>query len=180
MNLAASSAPSARMAIFTPRTEFFPPTILRTVPVNDARSISQTAGITAVFSEPATKASGTSVSLHLRDSMVAATVIYNTATKTAVLDPVSMLLADRVYTMRVDDVLDAVGNQLVATTWFFSTGPALTVVKATPANGSTKVRRNDTAIITMSETITGYGLRATGYGLRATGYGLRANDGPPD
>ena len=132
------------------------PTILTKTPTSGAKSVSQTSNVSIVFSEPTTKVSGTTVSLRRAGTLVPAAVTYNASTRTAILNPSSTLAADAVYTVDVTGVLDAVGNPLVATTWSFTTGPAPSVVKTTPASGATSVGRNTSPTVTLSETITGY------------------------
>lgn len=156
VNVAGTSEPSARSVATTPRSEFVPPSVV-TNPVANARSVSQTANLTATFNEPVTGVSGTSFVLRLGTTIVPSVVTYDSVTRVATLNPTPTLTADRRYTASLTSaIVDAAGNSMVAASRSFTTGPAPTVVSTSPLSGATGVVRNITASATFSESITGF------------------------
>ena len=155
INSAGTGAASARSALTTPRTEFVAPTITARTPASGARSVSQTANITATFSEPVANVSAGTVVLRLNGSAapIPASVTYNNATRTVTVNPNATLLADRTYNMAFSSVRDTAGNSLAASGWQFTTGPAPTVAAATPANRAVGVRRTANVTVRFSEPI---------------------------
>lgn len=147
---------SARTAAVTPRTEFVAPTLTARTPASGARSVSQTANVTATFSEAVTGVSGTTFQLRLGTTLVPAVVSYNVLTRVATLDPSITLTADRVYTATLSGIRDVAGNTMATSTWQFTTGPAPTVTARTPVAGARGVLRNSNVTATFSEAITGF------------------------
>ena len=147
---------SARTAAVTPRTEFVAPTVTARTPASGARSVSQTANLTATFSEAVTGVSGTTFQLRLGTTLVPAVVSYNALTRVATLNPNATLSADRVYTATLSGIRDLAGNTMATSTWTFTTGPAPAITATTPAAGATAVRRNSNVTATFSEAITGF------------------------
>jgi methionine-rich copper-binding protein CopC len=125
------------------------PTVVAHTPAIDARVVGAGSVVTATFSEDVLAADSSSFVLYGPNwNVVPATVTYDSATRTATLDP-SVDLAPRTrYTVDlVGGVHDSDWNWLPYTTWSFSTGPAPTVTGRTPAvNGlSVAVGANVTA-----------------------------------
>jgi subtilisin family serine protease len=132
-----------------------PPTVISTVPVVNARSVSQTANISATFSEPVFNVTATSFSLRSKTATVAAAVTYASGTNVATLNPSSTLAADTLYTVTVTGVRDTAGNVIAGTSWSFTSGPVPTITSVSPASGATYVRRSANATATFSEAIIG-------------------------
>ncbi len=156
VNAVGTSGFSARTAAVTPRTEFVAPTVTARTPAAGAVSFSQTANLTATFSEAVTGVSGTTFQLRLGTTVVPTVVSYNTLTRVATLNPVGTLTADRVYTVNLVGIRDLAGNTMATTTWTFTTGPNPTITATTPATGATGVLRNSNVTATFSEAITGF------------------------
>ena len=155
INAVGTGAASARSVTVIPRTEFVLPTVIARTPASGARSVSQTANLTATFSEPVALVSGTTFVLRLGTTVIPAAVSYNTTTRVATLDPSATLLADRIYTVTLSGIRDTAGNTMATRTWSFTTGPAPTITTRTPASGATGVGQNANATATFSEDITG-------------------------
>ncbi|WP_161498978.1 peroxidase family protein [Cryobacterium aureum] len=155
INSVGTGAASARSVVVTPRTEFVLPTVIARTPATGARSVSQTGNLTATFSEPVTRVSGTTFVLRLGTTVVPASVSYNATTRVATLNPNASLLADRSYTATLSGIRDVAGNTMVASSWTFTTGPAPTILTRTPAPGAIAVRRNANVTVLLSEDITG-------------------------
>jgi hypothetical protein len=147
---------SARTAAVTPRTEFVAPTVTARTPASGALSVSQTANLTATFSEAVTGVSGTTFQLRLGTTLVPAVVSFNPLTRVATLNPSVTLTADRVYTATLSGIRDIAGNTMATSTWSFTTGPNPTITTTTPVAGATGVRRNSNVTATFSEAITGF------------------------
>ena len=114
-----------------------PPTVTSTTPAGAAIGVNAGANVTATFSEPMTSASIDASSFELRGpggSAVAAAVSYDTATRTATLNPTNALADGTAYTATVkggaSGVKDTAGNALANDrTWSF------TVAAAPPPGG---------------------------------------------
>ena len=156
VNAAGTGGFSARTAAVTPRTEFVAPTVTARTPASGALSVSQTANLTATFSEAVTGVSGTTFQLRLGTTVIPTVVSYNTLTRVATLNPVGTLLADRVYTANLVGIRDLAGNTMATSTWSFTTGPNPTITATTPVAGATGVLRNSNVTATFSEVITGF------------------------
>jgi Bacterial Ig-like domain/Fibronectin type III domain len=157
INAAGTGAPSARTPLITPRTEFVLPTITARTPALGAKSISQTANVTATFSESVTNVGSGTVVLRLNGSAtpIPASVTYNNATRTVTVNPTATLLADRTYNMAFSSIRDTAGNTMATPpSWQFTTGPAPTVASVTPAIGATNVGRTANVTVRYSEPVT--------------------------
>ena len=140
VNAAGTGAFSARSAAVTPVAgDTVAPTVTARVPAANALSVSQTANLTATFSEAVTGVNGTNFRLSQGTTPIAAVVSYNPLTRVATLNPNATLTADRVYTVTLTGIRDAAGNTMAATTWSFTTGPGPTITATTPASGATAV-----------------------------------------
>ncbi len=108
-----------------------PPTVTSVAPAQGATNVATTAIVTATFSEAMDAASITASSFELRNAsnaLVAASVSYDTATRTARLTPNASLAASSSYTATVRGgtadprVKDVAGNALAANmSWSFTT-----------------------------------------------------------
>lgn len=106
-----------------------PPVVLNTAPANGASGASTSANVTATFNEDLNPATVSSATFELRDpgnSLVTATVSYNNATRTAILDPAADLANSTTYTATlisgVSGIADAAGNPLANDyVWTFTT-----------------------------------------------------------
>ncbi len=109
-----------------------PPTVTDTAPANNATGISAGANVTSTFSEPMSPASISGTTFELRGpggTAVNAAVTYDSALRTAVLNPASPLADETTYTATVKSgasgVKDVAGNALVNDrTWSFTTAAA--------------------------------------------------------
>jgi Domain of unknown function (DUF4082)/Bacterial Ig-like domain/Bacterial Ig domain len=131
-----------------------PPTVTATSPANGATGVAVSAAVTATFNEAIDPATINASSFELRNAanaLVAASVSYNAATRTATLTPSAALPANTVLTATVRGgaadprVKDVANNALAANaTWSFttsaSTGPncpcSAWPPNATPTNPS--------------------------------------------
>ncbi|WP_427131920.1 peroxidase family protein [Pseudarthrobacter sp. S9] len=156
VNAVGTGAASAASAPVTLGTDFVAPTVTARTPASGARSVSQSADLTATLSEAVTGVTGTNFRLRLGTTLIPASVSYNPLTRVATLNPNGNLTADRVFTVTLSGVRDAAGNTMTTTSWSFTTGPAPTITATTPVPGATAVRRNNNVTATFSEVITGF------------------------
>ena len=164
-----------------------PPTVSAVTPVNGAGGVSAATTVTATFSEAmdATTINGTTVLL--RDpsgAQVAATVSYNSGTRTATLTPTAALQTSTLYTATVRGggtdprAKDAAGNALGASvSWSFTTVGGAdttppTVSAVTPANGATGIAMTTAVTATFSEAVDPATVDTTTFELRAPGGAL--------
>ncbi|MFN6572064.1 DUF4082 domain-containing protein [Dendronalium sp. ChiSLP03b] len=113
-----------------------PPTVSATTPGSGATGVSVGSSVTATFSEAIDSATVNTNTFQLRGAnnvLVAATVTYNTNSRTATLTPSSPLTASTAYTATIRGgstdprVKDQAGNVLAANfTWSFTTAAATT------------------------------------------------------
>ena len=116
------------------------PTVTATLPLDGAVDVPTRTDVTATFSEPMDPATVTEATFDLRDgggALVAATVAYDEATRTASLTPDTALSLSTDYSATVkggvDGVKDLAGNALASDVpWTFTT--AAVDPCATPAN----------------------------------------------
>ena len=157
--------------VFTPTVapvDTTPPTVVAIAPASGATEVARASAVTANFSEPMDSATINTSSFELRDaanSLVAATVGYNTSTQTATLTPNAILGASTTYTATVKGgatdprAKDLGGNALAANrVWSFTTvaiadTTAPTVTGISPASGATGVATNAAAAATFSEAL---------------------------
>lgn len=103
------------------------PTVIAISPADAASNVGATTAITATFSEPIDSATLTGVSFTLSSASgaVAATISYQSATRTATLQPNAPLAAGTTYTARIEGVRDLAGNELAdPASWSFTTAGA--------------------------------------------------------
>ena len=109
-----------------------PPTVTGHVPASDAEGVVPAANVSVSFSEPMSDASIDPSTFTLRDpsgTLVPAAVAYDSPSRTATLDPQSLLADSTRYTATVkggaSGVKDSAGNALAADeTWSFTTAAA--------------------------------------------------------
>ena len=136
------------------------PTVTTRGPAANATGVSQTANVTATFSEAVTGVSGTTFTLrNAAGTAVSGTVTYNATTRVATLDPTATLAADTRYTATLTGgataIRDAGSNALTTTSWTFTTGPAPTVTARNIVPNATAVARATNVTATFSEAVTG-------------------------
>jgi methionine-rich copper-binding protein CopC len=100
------------------------PTVGSRTPAAGATNVRRGNDLTIAFSEPVVGVSGTTVTLRTATgTVVPASVGYNAATRVVTLNPSSTLLASQRYQVSLtEDIRDAAGNRLTATSWTFTTG----------------------------------------------------------
>ena len=114
-------------------TDITSPTITARTPASDAIGVATATTVTAMFSEEMNPATITGTSFSLRtaaDTLVDATVGYDSTTRVATLTPSAALAAGQTYTATMaggpSGVTDAAGNALAADwVWSFTTAEAL-------------------------------------------------------
>src|SRR6185295_9541410 len=107
------------------------PTVLSKTPAAGAPGVSTATTVTATFSEAIAAATVNTTTFELRNAantLVASTVTYDVASRTATLRPNAVLAADAVYTARLHGgatdprIKDVAGNALAAdVSWSFTT-----------------------------------------------------------
>jgi uncharacterized protein DUF4082/concanavalin A-like lectin/glucanase superfamily protein/Big-like domain-containing protein/galactose oxidase-like protein/Kelch motif protein len=141
------------------------PTVTAVTPASGATGVVTGTNVTATFSEAMDAATISTNTFELRNpsnTLVAATVTYDAATKTAILDPTPTLSGSTTYTATIKGgatdprVKDVAGNALAANfTWSFSTAAVdttpPTVSSVTPANGASSVGAGTNITATFSE-----------------------------
>ena len=146
------------------------PTVTNRTPAWFATGVSQTADVTATFSEAVTGVSATTFTVKdPAGTAVPATVTYNATTRVATLNPTAALAADTTYTAALTGGASAIRDMannpltnnpsekepLATTSWNFTTGPIPTVVSHSPAANATGVSRTANITATFSEAVTG-------------------------
>ena len=155
------------------------PTVTGRTPGAAATGAASAGNVTAAFGEAVLGVSGSTFVLKdAAGSVIPASVSYNATTRTAVLDPVSNLAADRKYTATLVGgpaaIRDAAGNPLAGSSWSFTTGPAPVVTGRTPAINAVGVRRGADVAATFSEPIQGAGTGTFTLRNTATGASVAA------
>jgi hypothetical protein len=112
---------------FTVTSDATRPTVVAKSPAPSATGVSRSTNIKAKFSEQVRSSTVTTSTVRLQDtatgSIVPASVVYDTGTRRAILDPSSRLAARRTYKVLVSSsIRDRAGNRLRATSWTFKTG----------------------------------------------------------
>ena len=95
-----------------------PPTVTARTPAAGATGVATTTSVTATFSEPV---SGPALTLTGPAGVVAGTLTYDQASRTATLKPASPLAAATAYTATVSGAKDAAGNTMATDSWTFTT-----------------------------------------------------------
>jgi hypothetical protein len=137
-----------------------PPTVISTVPVNNATNLPLNGNITGTFSEVMDPSTITTTTFTLEDglamALITGTVTYSGVTAT--FDPASDLTANTVYTATITNgVRDVAGNAMVNNyVWTFTAGAAPdvtppTVTSTVPFDGATGVSLNSNVAAIFSE-----------------------------
>ena len=160
VTLASMDASGAQVSVVAPAGDRTAPAVTARTPAPGGTGASTTANVTATFSEPVVGVNGTTFSLYSPTGpKVAATVTYNSTTRTATLDPGAALLPDTRYSADLwggtSTIRDVAGNPLPGETWSFTTGPAPTLTARSPANGATSVSTVANLTLTFSERVVG-------------------------
>lgn len=147
----------------TGQADTIPPTLVARAPAPGATNVSLGATVAVTFSEPVQSAS---ISMELRgpgNTLVPATVSYDTGSLIATLTPSAALTVSTTYTATVSGAQDSAGNTLTSSSWTFTTGASgcpcsiwpSTAIPQTPAENDTaavelgvKFRANQDGIIT--------------------------------
>ena len=158
-----------------PPADTTPPTITSVIPANLSTGIIRTSILTINFSEAMDSTTIIASNFEIRDpytNLVTASLTYNPATWSAVLDPSTDLLANTTYTVYVlTTVKDLAGNSLASEyTWSFTTesgdSTRPTVSSVVPVNGATGVSRTANQSVTFSEAMNSGTINATNIQLR--------------
>ncbi|MGI9043509.1 MAG: Ig-like domain-containing protein [Gemmatimonadaceae bacterium] len=138
-----------------------PPTVTGVVPANNATAVPTSSTVRVTFSEPMDPATITTSTITVRNTVttvvVAGTMSYDQATRTAAFTPGGLSNLTN-YTVTVTTgVRDLAGNALAAPfTSTFTTAPAAdvippTIVSRSPANGVTSIAIDTVVRVTFSE-----------------------------
>jgi hypothetical protein len=102
------------------------PTVTDRAPAPDATNVNAASNVTAIFSEDVVGVSASSFTLTKQGGgAVAATVGYNSADRTATLDPTANLEFGATYIAQLSNAItDVAGNSLAVVSWTFSTSAA--------------------------------------------------------
>ena len=170
--------------VFRDAADATPPTVTATSPAAGAIDVLAGANVTATFDEALNASTVTATTVQLRNpaaQLVAATVTWNAAARTATLDPGADLAFATTYTATVrggaGGVTDASGNPLAAdVSWSFTTeaGPAPdttppTVTGIAPPAGAAGVAAAANATATFSEALAPATVTAASFELRGPG-----------
>jgi methionine-rich copper-binding protein CopC len=152
----------------TALTDTTPPYVISHSPLGWETNVHPDANVTVTFNEamnPTTVNGSTVELLDPSNALVSATVSYDAASRTAILDPAASLAVGTTYTARVRGgsadprVKDLAGNAFagdVPLSFIFTTRTDITpptVTSFTPVSGATNVNVNATVTVTFSETM---------------------------
>jgi Bacterial Ig-like domain len=144
-----------------------PPTVIARSPAPNATGVGLTPTVTAQFSEPVTGVSTGTMAVSNTSNFVnlAATVSYDSGTRTATLHPSSPLSPGARYRVGLSGgIKDLAGNPLAWTTWYFTT--------------SSTTNYNPPASVTFKQgTHTGYQFNASGALTASKTFTLTGNSG---
>jgi hypothetical protein len=135
------------------------PVVSAKAPAVNSLMVSQTANVTATFSEAITGLGTASFTLkNSAGALIAAPVSWNATTRVATLNPSATLAADRKHTATLTaGITDIAGNPIAANSWAFTTGPRPVVTAKSPATNATAVSRTANVTATISENVIGVG-----------------------
>jgi hypothetical protein len=133
------------------------PVVTAKAPAVNSTMASQTANVTATFSEPMAGLGFASFNLkNSAGAVIAAPVTWNATTRVATANPNVTLTADRKHTVTLTSgITDVAGNPIAANSWVFTTGPRPVVTAKSPAANATVVSRTANVTATISEGVTG-------------------------
>ncbi|WP_422925487.1 DUF4082 domain-containing protein [Singulisphaera sp. PoT] len=133
------------------------PTVTGQTPASGATGVSTTSSVTAVFNESVLASPVTFTLTNLATgAAVAATVSYNSTSKTFTLVPSAPLAGSTTYRASISGVKDAAGQVMaVPATWTFTTATAIvpTVTGQTPASGATGVSTTSSVTAVFNESV---------------------------
>ncbi|MBL7740016.1 MAG: Ig-like domain-containing protein [Chitinophagaceae bacterium] len=165
--------------IMIPLFDLTAPTVLSVSPSNGATGVSTSTTVSVVFSEAMNAATINTTSFELRtagNTLVPATVSYNSSLRKATLTPSGFLANAAVYKAIVkggaNGVRDAAGNQMNGNYhWSFTTVSAADVTPPTvhsvePAAGATGVSVNTVVTVKFSEAMNAATINASTFELR--------------
>jgi hypothetical protein len=139
---------------FTTLNPSVPPTVTAQAPAPGATAVTTAATPSATFSRDmkASSLTATTFTLTGPSGAVAATVAYDTVTKTATLVPTGPLAAATTYTARVDGAVQAADNAALGTavSWTFTTTSVPEVFATLPAANATGVSLSVVPSVQMS------------------------------
>lgn len=126
-------------------------------PAHGAQTIGVTANVLATFSLNVTGVDSTSFTLVdvAAGTSVVATVTYDSTTRVAKLDPTSNLAADKQFRATLTSAIRAGSENLVTTSWTFTTGPAPAAMYRWPLVESRGVEPWTIAQVSFNEAVTG-------------------------
>jgi hypothetical protein len=122
-----TNPPELVITTFVPEPDTTPPTLVDRTPAPGATLVPVDAVVQVEFDEPVQGVSATSFLLRRGATPVAASVSYDGATRTAMLDPAQDLLANTTYTVALTAAITDLApapNALVPSSWSFTTAPA--------------------------------------------------------
>ncbi|PNH81871.1 Ig-like domain-containing protein [Arthrobacter sp. AFG20] len=133
------------------------PSVTAKAPAINSLMVSQTANVTATFSEPVAGVGFAAFNLkNSAGAVIAAPVTWNATTRVATANPNVTLTADRKHTVTLTSgITDIAGNPIAANSWVFTTGPRPVVTAKSPAANATGVSRTANVTATISEGVTG-------------------------
>ncbi|MBK9941935.1 MAG: Ig-like domain-containing protein [Kouleothrix sp.] len=149
------------IALGAPPPDTTAPTVTGRAPVAGAADVLASTSVTATFSEAVNGVSAGSFTLTPSGGVaVAATVTYDSASRTATLQPGALLAPNTSYTAALAPAItDSAGNPLAATSWSFTTAPpdltAPSVTAQSPAPGAADVAVGANPTVTFSEAVAG-------------------------
>jgi hypothetical protein len=158
-----------------------PPTVTSVAPANGATGIATGTSVTVAFSEAMDSSTISASTFELRNpsnTLIPATVSYNSSTTMATLTPSAALANSTVYTATIKGgatdprAKDVAGNALTANYVFSFTTAAVAdsvppaVTSVTPVNGATGVTPNTTVTALFSEAIDSSTISASTFELR--------------
>ena len=137
-----------------------PPTVTAAAPANNASDVSLSSAVTATFSEAVTGVSTSSFYMTGPNGTVAANVSYNSANKTATLQPSALLSPGAAYSVFLTGTIkDTTNNALAPVQWSFTTTvpPAdttpPTITSVSPVANATNVGAGTSIKVTFSEPV---------------------------
>ena len=142
-----------------------PPTVLSTVPANNATGVSEGVVLSATFSVPMDATTITATTFTLKGpGTTAVTGSVNYSGSTATFTPATRLAVSTLYTATITTgAKDPTGAPLAANfVWTFTTAPPPAVTSTVPASGATNVPLNQKVAATFNTAMTASTITAAG------------------
>ncbi len=150
-----------------------PPTVVSTIPLNNATGVLKDQNVSATFSETMDSLTITGTTFTLKQGVTSVPGIVTYAGVTATFNPTSFLGYSTIYTATITTgAEDLAGNPLAANyVWTFTTGAAPdtippTVVSTIPLNNATGVPKDQNVSATFSETMDALTITGTTFTLK--------------